>query len=340
MINNDSALADWCVRAGQIEAQINSIVLGQRNAVHLLTVAAFARGHLLLEGDVGVGKTTLLRAFGRTIGGTVERIEGTVDLMPSDLVYHTYIDRDGKPRVDPGPLLKHGEALSMFFFNEINRARPQVHSLMLRVMAEKTVSAFNTEYRFPHLQVMADRNRVERDETYEIPAAARDRFLMEFTIEMPSEREQQRDLMFNTRYHDVDQLIDGIPQGIVPYRQLNEIAQLIQSAVATSDSLQTYALSLADATRTPQRYGVSLDGVDTDNLIEAGISPRGMSLLMKAARVQAWLCGRDSVLPEDVRTVFAPCVCHRVFLKPIYEMRRATLMPSLIKEIVDRVAAP
>ncbi len=103
------------------------------------------------------------------LGGDYERVEGTIDLMPQDLVYHTHIDRDGKPRVDPGPLLTHGEALSVFFFNEINRARPQVHSLLLRVMAERSLTAFNAEYRFPYLQVFADRNRVEKEETFELP---------------------------------------------------------------------------------------------------------------------------------------------------------------------------
>lgn len=340
MVDNDSVLADWCARAANIEDQINGIVLGQQSAVHWLTVAAFARGHLLLEGDVGVGKTTLLRAFGRTIGGTVERIEGTVDLMPSDLIYHTYINRDGKPQVDPGPLLKNGEQLSMFFFNEINRARPQVHSLMLRVMAEKTVGAFNTEYHFPHLQVMADRNRVERDETYEIPAAARDRFLMEFNIDMPADREHQRELMFNTRYHDVDALINSIPEGIIAFQALNDIAAKIQSSVQASPTMQDYALSLAEATRAPHRYGITLDGIDTDNLVQAGMSPRGMSMLMRAARVQAWMSGRHSLLPEDLRSVFMPCVAHRIFLTPVYELRRALLVPQLIHQILDRVAAP
>lgn len=211
---------------------------------------------------------------------------------------------------------------------------------MLRVMAEKTVSAFNTEYRFPHLQVMADRNRVERDETYEIPAAARDRFLMEFNIDMPSEREFQRELMFNNRYHDVDTLIDSIPEGIVNYRELNGIAARIQSSISASPAMEDYALTLADATRAPQRHGVGIDGVDTENLVQAGMSPRGMSMLMRAARVEAWMAGRSSLLPVDLRRVFMPCVAHRIFLTPIYEMRRMTLMPTLIGEILDRVPAP
>src|SRR5690606_16397774 len=122
----------------------------------------------LLEGNVGYGKTMVLRAFARALGGEFERVEGTIDLMPGDLVYHTYVDAGGKPRIEPGPLLRHGERLTTFFFNEINRARPQVQSLLLRAMAERSVAAFGREFRFPHMIVFADRNRVEREETFEL----------------------------------------------------------------------------------------------------------------------------------------------------------------------------
>ena len=96
---------------------------------------------------MGVGKTTLLRTLARGLGGAYSRTEGTIDLMPNDLIYHTYIDSNRQPRIEPGPLLHHEEQLSIFFFNEVNRARPQVHSLLLRVMAERGASAFNREYR-------------------------------------------------------------------------------------------------------------------------------------------------------------------------------------------------
>jgi len=198
----EESLDVWRTRALELERAIAGIVIGQERAIRLLTIAVFARGDVLLEGNVGVGKTVLLRGFARAIGGAYERIEGTVDLMPADLVCYTYVDERGSPRVAPGPLLKHGEALSIFFFNEVNRARPQLHSLLLRVMAERSVTAFNREYHFPHLQIVADRNRVEKEETFELPAAARDRFLMEIAIEAPVERELQRTLMFDPRFHD------------------------------------------------------------------------------------------------------------------------------------------
>jgi MoxR-like ATPase len=170
---SDSHLEDSRQQALRLMQEVQSVIVGQERAIKLMTIAIFARGHVLLEGDVGVGKTTLLRAITRGIGGKYERIEGTVDLMPNDLVYHTYIGEDARPHVEPGPLLRSGEDLSVFFFNEINRARPQVHALMLRVMTEQTIHAFKREFRLPHMLVFADRNQVEKDETFDIPSAAR-----------------------------------------------------------------------------------------------------------------------------------------------------------------------
>src|SRR5271154_1392792 len=160
-------LDEWRLRANRFESAIAEAVVGQERVLRLITVAIFARGHVLLEGDVGVGKTTMLQAVARAIGGAYGRVEGTIDLMPGDLIYHSYLDEDGRPRVEPGPVLRHGTELAVFFFNEINRARPQVHSLLLRLMAERSMTAFNREYGFPSLQVFADRNQVEREETFE-----------------------------------------------------------------------------------------------------------------------------------------------------------------------------
>ena len=171
-MNTERQLQDWRELALGVEREVAKAVIGQPQTIRLINVATFARGHVLLEGDVGVGKTTVLRAFSRAIGGDFERVEGTVDLMPGDLIYHTYVDAEGRPRIDPGPLLRHGERLTTFFFNEINRARPQVQSLLLRAMAERTVSAFNREYRFPHMTVFADRNKVEKEETFELASAS------------------------------------------------------------------------------------------------------------------------------------------------------------------------
>jgi len=295
----DSSLTDWRAEALKFEAEIKRAIIGQDEAIRLLAIAVFARGHILLEGDVGVGKTTLLRAVARVLGGDFERIEGTIDLMPNDLIYHTYINEQGRPAVDPGPLLKHQENLATFFFNEVNRARPQVHSLLLRVMAERSVTAFNREYYFPHVQVFADRNRVE-----------------------------------------IDALIGGLRAGVLPFTELNGVSATIQQHITTSPTIERYALDLCSATRAPQEFGITIDGVDMAKLVLSGVSPRGMGMLMRAAKVAAWLHDRDALVPEDIHAVVTQTIAHRIFFSPVYELRRAELVSELMTRILETVASP
>jgi MoxR-like ATPase len=305
-----------------------------------MTIAIFARGHVLLEGDVGVGKTTLLRAFTRGIGGGYERIEGTIDLMPNDLVYHTYLGEDGKPRVESGPLLRHGEDLSVFFFNEINRARPQVHALMLRVMAERSLHAFKREHRLPHMLVFADRNQVEKEETFEIPSAARDRFMMEISVLVPQERDTRRSLVFETRFHDTDLLTEQVQPAVIAFDQLNHFGARLQQHIQTSPVLENYAIDLWEATQNPAKFGIKLDGVDTSRLVHAGASPRGMGMLLRAARVHAWLMQREHVQPEDIHAVFHETVAHRLVFSAMYAMRRTALARELSAAILRTVDVP
>jgi MoxR-like ATPase len=295
---------------------------------------------VLLEGDVGVGKTTLLRSVARALGGPYERVEGTIDLMPGDLVYHASIGEEGRPRLDPGPVLQHGSDLAVFFFNEINRARPQVHALLLRLMAERSVTAFNREVSLPHLLVFADRNRMEREETFALPAAARDRFFMEVGVQTPADAQTRRQLIFDTRYHDVDALVKTIEPGILDFRALADIGRQIQQSIYVSPTLEEYVVAIWDALRNPQAAGIRIEGVDMARLVMGGASPRGLSFLARAARVHAWLAGRDMVVPEDVRAIFPETMAHRIFLDPIYENRAETLVRSLCEQIFLRVPVP
>jgi len=333
-------LDEWRLRALRLEEEVGKALLGQQETIRLINVALFARGHVLLEGDVGVGKTTILRAFARAIGGDFERVEGTVDLMPGDLIYHTYVDADGKPRIEPGPLLRHKERLTTFFFNEINRARPQVQSLLLRAMAERTVSAFNREYRFPFMTVFADRNRVEKEETFELASAARDRFMLELRMPTPSEMQVRRALVFSPDYHDVDVLLERVTPEILPWKELNVIGAAIQRSITASETLERYVLDLWEATQSPAKFGVSVEGVDMDKLILAGASPRGIMSLTRAARVVAWFAGRDYLTPDDIRAVAPAVLGHRVFFTPVYELRRAQIADALIDQILEKVPTP
>jgi MoxR-like ATPase len=340
MQGDDAALADGRERALALEREVARAVIGQARVIRLVSTAVFARGHVLLQGDVGVGKTTLLRAFAQVLGGAFARTEGTIDLMPADLVYYTYISAEGRPAVEAGPLIRHGEDLAIFFFNEINRARPQVHSLLLRVMAERSVSAFNREFRFPHLLVFADRNRVEREETFEISAAARDRFMLEVAVDAPTDDDDRRGLVFDPRFHDTDRLIDGLAGTMLQHTELNALAERIQRGIGASDALQAYALALWRATADPAAVGVRLPDVDMQHLMLAGASPRGMSLLLRAARVAAWLDGRSHVTPEDLQSLFFEAIAHRLCLQPVYELRRQEITVALAAGILNHVAAP
>lgn len=340
MRRTDELLHDWRERALRIEDSVSRAVVGQAGTVRMVNVALFARGHVLLEGDVGVGKTTLLRAFARAIGGAFERIEGTVDLMPGDLVYHTYVDEQGQPRIEPGPLLRHGDALATFFFNEINRARPQVQALLLRAMAERSVSAFNREFRFPHLTVFADRNRLEREETFELPAAARDRFMFELRMAAPADAAARHAIVFDPAFHDTDALLERVEPGIVAASELNDVGVLVQASVTASEALQRYVMDLWEATQAPQRLGVAIEGVEMERLMLAGASPRGTMALVRAARVAAWLAGRTHVVPDDVAAVFPAAMAHRLFFAPLYELRRAQIAGELTAQLLQRVPTP
>jgi len=337
---NMPSLTDWHDLIRKTEQSINQTILGQETIVRQMMIATLSRGHVLLEGDVGVGKTTLLKTVAETLGGNFERIEGTIDLMPHDLVYYTYITENGKPGVSPGPVLKHGDALSIFFFNEINRARPQVHSLLLRIMAERSVHAFNQTHYFPHLQVFADRNRIEKDETFELPAAARDRFMMELHVEQPKAEAQLKDLMFNPRFHDAEKLVDSAEKSILPYQHLNDIAVQIQQQVKASAALQDYGFHLCRALRDPDEYAIQISDVDVSKLIKGGMGPRGISYLARGARVNAWLNQREAIIPEDFHVIIKQVAKHRLFLNPVYDYNRDQIVDTLIETALDTVASP
>jgi MoxR-like ATPase len=336
----DNQLSDWRSHALKLENEVQKVIVGQDKAIRLMNIAIFARGHVLLEGGVGVGKTTLLQSITRAIGGAYERIEGTVDLMPNDLVYHTFLGPDGRPQIDEGPLLRAGENLSVFFFNEINRARPQVHALMLRVMAERHLHAFKKEYRLPHMVVFADRNQVEKNETFEIPSAARDRFMMEIPIDIPSDRELRKSLMFDVKYQHAESLTQQVEANILQFDQLNGFSDMVQNHIRSSNAIEEYALDLWEATQNPGKFGVRLDSVDVNRLIHTGASPRGMGMLLKAARVHAWLMNRDSLYPEDIHAVFHELIAHRLVFHSMYENRRTVLGRELTSAILSSIAVP
>jgi MoxR-like ATPase len=139
---------------------------------------------------------------------------------------------------------------------------------------------------------------------------------------------------------NVDALVETLPENVLQFDKLNAFSNVIQSSVEASPTLRHYALNLWRATKTPTAYGVKVSGVDMNRLVLSGASPRGMSMMLRAARVNAWLNNRESVLPEDIHAVFHSTVAHRLVFSPVYEMRRTEIARELLTGIVNAVAAP
>jgi MoxR-like ATPase len=180
---------------------------------------------------------------------------------------------------------------------------------------------------------------VEKEETFELAGAARDRFMFEIQMAVPEDAAIRKSLAFDPSFHDADALIARMAADVVPYRDLNGIAALIQREVRASDALQDYVLALWSATQKPSRFGIQIDG-SGDELVLAGTSPRGVSQMLRAARVAAWLNNRDYLVPEDIQTVFHEAVAHRVFFNPVVELRRAEVAPVFTRMVLEKVAAP
>ena len=164
--------------------------------------------------------------------------------------------------------------------------------------------------------------------------------MMEIPIVVPDDNAIMESLVFDTKFHNVDALVDTIQADILQFDQLNAFSALLQAKIEATPTLRQYALNLWRATKTPTAYGVKVSGVDMNRLVLSGASPRGMSMLMRAARVNAWLSKRDSVLPEDIHAVFHSTVAHRLVFSPVYEMRRTEIARELLTGIVNAVAAP
>jgi MoxR-like ATPase len=127
---------------------------------------------------------------------------------------------------------------------------------------------------------------------------------------------------------------------VLPWKELNLAGAAIQRSVSASEALERYVLDLWDATQTPQKFGVQVEGVDMRKLILAGASPRGIMSLTRTARVVAWFAGRDYLTPDDIRAVAPAVLGHRIFFTPVYELRRAQIADALVAQILDKVSTP
>ncbi|MFD4543980.1 AAA family ATPase [Streptomyces bauhiniae] len=305
-----------------LRTEIAKAVVGQDPAVTGLVVALLCRGHVLLEGVPGVAKTLLVRALASALELDTKRVQFTPDLMPSDvtgsLVYDT---RTAEFSFQPGPVFTN-----LLLADEINRTPPKTQSSLLEAMEERQVTVDGTPRPLPEpFLVAATQNPVEYEGTYPLPEAQLDRFLLKLTIPLPS-REDEIDVL--TRHASGFDPRDLHAAGLRPVAGPADL-EAARAAVAqttVSAEITAYVVDVCRATR--QSPSLTL-----------GVSPRGATALLAAARAWAWLTGRDYVTPDDVKALALPALRHRVQLRPEAEMEGVTA-DSVINSVLAQVPVP
>ena len=309
---------------------VGEFIIGQKLLVNRLMIALLADGHLLVEGAPGLAKTRAIKILSAGLDADFHRVQFTPDLLPADLTgTDIYRPQDGSFAFQQGPLF-HNLVLA----DEINRAPAKVQSALLEAMAERQITVGRQTYDLPSLfLVMATQNPIEQEGTYPLPEAQLDRFLMHVAIHYPGEDEEMEIL----KLARAEALSDDGPMA-------NESPQMSQQHILDarrevldihmSGPLERYILNIVLATRNPGAYDELLGG-----WVEYGASPRASIALDRCARAHAWLAKRDYVAPEDVQSIVADVLRHRIILS--YEAQAEGISnDQCITELLKRIAVP
>ncbi len=312
--------------------RISQSVIGQDTMVERLLLGLLANGHLLVEGLPGLAKTRAIKSLARNVDSTLSRVQFTPDLLPADITgSEIYFSDGGKGefRFQQGPIFAN-----LILADEINRAPAKVQSALLEGMEERQVTVGGKSYPLPELfMVMATQNPIEQEGTYPLPEAQLDRFLMHIEVGYPDGKSEAAIMRLNR-----DEENAGHGGGVGSTRSTKLEPQAVFDArkeigiVTVSEPVETYIVSLVLATRYPDKYDKELA-----NLLQVGVSPRGVIGLDKVSRSHAWLKGRDYVTPDDVKAVANDVLRHRVILS--YEAHASNTTPDqVIDRIIDLVA--
>ena len=296
---------------------VERVIQGKRDAVHLALVCLLASGHLLIEDVPGVGKTSLAKAIARSIGGTWHRIQFTPDLLPSDVTGVSVWNRlTGEFEFRPG-----GVFANIVLADEINRASPKTQSALLEAMEEQQVSVDGVTYPLEApFMVIATQNPIELEGTYPLPEAQLDRFLMRIEMGYPDRAAEVAILASQSSHLAVEEL-----DAVVTADEVTAAAEAIQT-IHVAAPLRNYIVDLADATR--RHHDLAL-----------GASPRGALALQRAARALAASFGRDYVMPDDVKRVAPIVLEHRFLLTPDAELRGLT-PADVLGDVLASVPVP
>ncbi len=307
-----------------LHLEISKVIVGQDDIIVKLLVALASRGHVLLEGVPGLAKTLLIRTLSECIDSNFVRLQFTPDLLPADIIGTKIYDHNSTSfRTVKGPIFSH-----FVLADEINRAPPKVQSALLEAMQEKQVTIQGETFLLKEpFFVMATQNPIESEGTYRLPEAQVDRFMFKLIISYPKIEEETKIIQRFTEGFDTK------VKKIISADQLIEI-QKFSNNIYADEKIRDYIAHIVDATRHPSDYGL-----DINNSIEYGASPRASLWLTLGAKSNAIINGRGYVIPQDIHDIVYDVLRHRVLLTYEAESEFMT-SDQIIKTIIEKIPVP
>jgi len=309
----------------RLREEIAKVIVGQRYVVDRLIIGLLTNGHVLLEGVPGLAKTLAVKTLAQTINASFHRIQFTPDLLPADLIGTLiYRPNDGEFVVKRGPIFAN-----VVLADEINRAPAKVQSALLEAMQEQQVTIGDETFALPEpFLVLATQNPIEQEGTYPLPEAQVDRFMLKLWVDYPSRDEERQilDRMASTS-------ATASAQAVVSLDDIIEARGLVDS-VYMDDKVKEYIIDVVTATRDPQGFKLDLAAY-----IQYGASPRATLALTLAAKGHAFISGRGYVTPQDVKSVGADVLRHRIMISYEAEAEELT-SDALVERIFDGVPVP
>jgi MoxR-like ATPase len=305
--------------------EMGKVIVGQKHLIERLLVGILANGHILLEGVPGLAKTLSVMTLAKAIQVKYQRLQFTPDLLPADLIGTLiYNPRSGEFTTKKGPIFSN-----IILADEINRAPAKVQSALLEAMQEKQVTIGSETFKLedPFL-VLATQNPIEQEGTYPLPEAQVDRFMLKLNVDYPS-KDEEREILDRMALTDTSIKVDSVltPDDIKRLRS-------VVDQIYIDDKIKDYIVDLVIATRDPQKYGLNLD-----EFIEYGASPRATIYLAIASKAYAFLKGRGYVTPQDVKSIGMDVLRHRVIITYEAEAEEMTA-EKVIQNIFDNIEVP
>ncbi len=298
--------------------EVERAVVGKRDLLENIMAATLAGGHVLLEDFPGLGKTLIARSFASTLGLDFKRIQFTPDLLPGDITGGYIFNRTKNNfELRQGPVFTN-----ILLADEINRASPKTQSALLEAMQEGQVTLEGESLPLPEpFVVLATQNPIEYEGTFPLPEAQLDRFMIKLAVGYPN-AEEEREILQRRRLRKQDELALRV---IAKPKQILEMRAALEEVHVDSD-LEGYISQLIHATRMDRRVSV-------------GASPRGSLAFLKMARAYAAICGRNFILPDDIKRFAVPVLSHRILLQPEYWMSQQ-VNGEVIRDVLAQTSVP